>query len=118
MFLRWKVRRLEYDALLSAVVVRSVRTAAGPRQRHVCFLGSVRRSGDYSHPHRFWAEAMAKLDAAGIRDGDRERIEADLERVVPRPAEPDERSPPSPEEQRAARERIDCLRRRAESRRR
>jgi hypothetical protein len=62
MFLRWKRRlisgqyryfgggehrkwgRSPDDWLLSAVVVASERTADGPRQRQVCYLGSVRAS--------------------------------------------------------------------------
>jgi hypothetical protein len=91
MYLRWKRRRVPGYDLLSAVVVASARTAAGPRQRYLCYVGSVRQSewgslrGHYAC--LFWAPALAALDRAGIRGADRERIEAELERAVARPAD-------------------------------
>ena len=92
-----------------AHVVESVRTPAGPRHRQVCYVASYRNLDD-GNPQpkdidgaiimvgrevygseryragRFWETATRNLDRAGIAGDDRARIEAALERVVPRPA--------------------------------
>jgi hypothetical protein len=51
-------------------------------------VGSVRESNwgavGKRYACRFWADAWAALDKAGIRGADRERIEAELEAAVPR----------------------------------
>src|SRR4051812_36755578 len=56
----------------SAVLVESVRTAAGPRHRHICYLGSIWEGCEGRHWHRahFWGTADANLDGAGIAGDD------------------------------------------------
>jgi hypothetical protein len=78
---------------LSAVLVRSVRTPAGPRQRHVAYLGSF--DEDEGDAAGFWASAGRALDRLGLAGQERARIEAALEAKVPRPgaAEPEAASP-------------------------
>jgi hypothetical protein len=80
----------------SAALVRSVRTEAGPRHKHICYLGSVceGREGLIWGSDRFWETAGRNLDKAGITGADRERIEAAVEAVVPKPPPP----PPPPDE--------------------
>jgi hypothetical protein len=93
-FLRWKRRRWADDwrrdedrFTKSAVVVRSVRTEAGPRLKHICFLASVieGREGWDSEQKWFWKAAEQNLDKAGITGADRERITTTLEKTIPRP---------------------------------
>jgi hypothetical protein len=68
----------------SAVLLKSVRTAAGPRQRHICYLGSIREGheGQIGHRIGFWEAAHKGLDGAGIEGDERARIVAALESVV------------------------------------
>jgi hypothetical protein len=110
MFIKWKPGRLtkhcvhwEYSRRL-AYVVESVRTPAGPRHRHVCYVASFIDLGDPkdyrdtaegvtmethgTYAQRcveFWATALPALDRAGITGADRAKLEADLKRVVDRP---------------------------------
>jgi hypothetical protein len=100
MFVKWKRRRLyqtranylwRHDPgwVRAAYLVESVRTAAGPRHRHVCYLGSIREISAHYWCHRapFWAAATRRLDAAGIEGPARSRCEAALQAVVPRVTE-------------------------------
>lgn len=115
MYVRWKRRRrkdhyhYEYDHLepeatrarkviepqwlRAAWLVESVRVAGSPRQRTLAYLGSVREcylapDNRYRvfHCTYFWRSATAKLDALALEAGERARIEAALEAVVPRPS--------------------------------
>jgi hypothetical protein len=96
MFVRWKRRqsRPGYRAKV-AVLVQSVRTAKGPRLKHICYLGSVEEGQERDQWNRrgFWYGVEPNLDKAGITGEDRARILATLEAVVPRP-EPEPERPP------------------------
>jgi hypothetical protein len=93
MFVRWKRRERTRrhqptgEWVRRAVLVRSVRTAAGPRHRHVCYLGSIREGQELDHWHRvdFWASVVRNLSRAGIAKADRGRIVGALQSVVPKP---------------------------------
>jgi hypothetical protein len=87
----------------SAVLVESVRTAAGPRQKVLGYLGSIEEQylGQVGHRVGFWASAEARLDELGPTAEERARIVAALEAVVPRPTD-EERA--AQEERWAARE--------------
>jgi hypothetical protein len=106
MFVRWKrykgayswqsaERRYDYYRARSAVVVQSVRTAAGPRLKHICYLGSISEGHEHDALQRewFWGGVERNLDKAGIAGATRERIVARLEAIVPRP-EPEPERPP------------------------
>jgi hypothetical protein len=72
-----------------ATLVESVRTAAGPRQKHVAYLGSI-KEGDERAPVRqagFWASADEALDRLDLGGDERAQIEAALGAVVPRPTD-------------------------------
>jgi hypothetical protein len=73
------------------VLVESVKGADGkPRQRHIAYLGSVRREEEQNDRYRalWWQHMSAKLDSLGNRipHDERPRIEAALAMKVPRPA--------------------------------
>lgn len=93
MFVRWKRRRMTArkrptgDVVKTAALVRSERTPAGPRLRHVCYLGSIEDKHLDSASARgcFWDKATKSLDAAGIGGEVRQRIEAAIATAVPRP---------------------------------
>jgi hypothetical protein len=67
--------------------MQSVRTAAGPRLRHICYLGSVVERDEQVDwdRRRFWHRVEPNLDKAGITGEVRERVLATLEVAVPRP---------------------------------
>jgi hypothetical protein len=99
MFVRWKQGETcgDIDGLyysMRAYLVRSEWTPRGPRQRVVCYLGSIRRyhgEGDSIHDKliglglkaEFWQRALAALDRAGITGDDRAKVLASLEWVNP-----------------------------------
>jgi hypothetical protein len=93
MFVRWKRRqrtkrgRETGQWVRSAYVVGGVRTEAGPRQKHICYVGSIHEGYEGHHSHRvaFWAGADANLDRAGIAGDDLPPVVAALEAIVPRP---------------------------------
>jgi hypothetical protein len=98
MFVRWKryegalywrsaERRHDYYRARRAVVVQSVRTQAGPRLKHICYLGSISEGHGHDALQRewFWGDVEPRLDKAGIAGEARARIIASLEAVVPRP---------------------------------
>jgi hypothetical protein len=86
MFVKWKRGP---DSTRTAALVNSVRTPAGPRHKHVCYLGTIwtARGPSCLARARFREEAARRLDAAGIEGADRERVEAALEAAVPLPTE-------------------------------
>jgi hypothetical protein len=90
MFVRWK-RWSRQEGVMRAVLVKSVRTPQGVRQRILCYLGSVAtwRHGQWGQ-EVFWSHAGPKLDGLDIPAEEKARITAELERVVPRPPPPDE----------------------------
>jgi hypothetical protein len=70
-----------------AEVVASVRTAAGPRQRCVCYLGAI-GEGDERHEgsaRRFWRDAAGRLRQARIEGADLAGVVAKLEAAIPPP---------------------------------
>jgi hypothetical protein len=74
----------------SAVLVESVRTDRGPRQRHVAYLGTIREGceGMYRNRVDFWRKVDYQLDQVGpviLPRAERARIVAVLAAVVPRP---------------------------------
>jgi hypothetical protein len=99
MFVRWKrrqrTRTTSYghwgtgEWVKSAVLVRSVRTDQGPRQRIVAYLGSIGEGKERYHWHQvgFWEAVDPRLDAAQLDAADRSRIELSLASVVSRPTE-------------------------------
>jgi hypothetical protein len=71
----------------AAVLIRSIRTSAGPRQKHVCYLGSI-HEGDEAKllsRIRFWESVDRKIGAVDISDKERHRILAALDAVVAKP---------------------------------
>jgi hypothetical protein len=70
-----------------AVLVESVRTPAGPRQRYVRHVSSIREKHLDAEAHRryFWECADANLVDAGLSDEERAAAIATMEAVVPRP---------------------------------
>jgi hypothetical protein len=112
MFVKWKRRegiKTQWGTL-SAYLVESVRTAVGPRHKHICYIASIADIEDATGPldiparyagtmlgdrwyraHRFWRAAMDNLARAGIEGDDLVKVAAALERVVERP--PGERPP-------------------------
>jgi len=116
MYVRWKRRtrkarhHYEYDNLepgatrarkvidpewlRTAHLVESVRVNGSPRQRTLAYLGSIRErhldpnaDGSSSFRGFFWRDASAKLDGLTLDPEHRDRIEASLEVVVPRPSD-------------------------------
>jgi hypothetical protein len=71
------------------VLVESVRTATGPRQKYIGYLGSIPSDAenDADAVVEFWVSAESNLRAAGVSGADLARVVAALERVVPRPAD-------------------------------
>ena len=110
MFVRWKNGAVRYCGcyLSSAHLVRSVRTGDGPRQKVVCYIGSISRYEDpftkrrlpFCDRHgkdfgrRFWKSAEKNLTKAGIVGAELERIVSTLELTVPRPVGPTEELTP------------------------
>jgi hypothetical protein len=98
---RWNVarhlgRRSEHGSFESvpvdkwvrlAYLVESVRTPAGPRQRNICYLGSVREGHEQSDYCRgsFWRVAAKNLRKAKVAGADLAGVVAKLEAVVPMP---------------------------------
>jgi hypothetical protein len=93
MYLRWKKGP---SGSRSAVLVAAVRTEAGPRQRHIAYLGSimVRHEKSRANAVKFWESADRALAAADIPEAERARVAGELEAKVPRPAPA--RKPSSP----------------------
>ena len=85
MFVKWKRGR---DSTRTAALVESVRTPAGPRHRHLCYLGTIWTGPGPTCLRRaeFREEAGRRLDAAGIDAAERDRVEAALDAAVPVPA--------------------------------
>jgi hypothetical protein len=96
MFVRWKQGETcgDIDGLYyskRAYLVRSEWTPRGPRQRVVCYLGSIRQYfGEGVEiligrwlKEGFWDRAMAALDRAGITGDDRAKVIAELKEVNP-----------------------------------
>jgi hypothetical protein len=73
----------------SAVLVKTVRTPAGPRHKHICYIGTIREAeiNHYGHRVEFWISVEKNLDAAGIVGEERQTIEAALSAVVEKPDE-------------------------------
>jgi hypothetical protein len=86
---RWKfvTEYVPTFALRSAVLLHSERTPAGPRHRHVCYLGSIREGFEHDPVHGadFWGAVKRRLRKARIEGEDLARVVAKLEETVPRP---------------------------------
>jgi hypothetical protein len=91
MYIRWyrhPLRRRQ-DSRQWVALVESVRTAHGPRQRTVCYLGSIRECYRMAPAHRqaFWATVDKRLAALDIPAMTRQLLERQLVQQVPRPTE-------------------------------
>jgi len=92
MYVRWKKRMRTRQGVptgmyaLTAVLVEGVRVNGKPRQRFVAYLGTIWGIVTAVHGHRlrFWKRVDANLDRL-TEPVDRERTEAKLAEVVPRP---------------------------------
>ena len=93
MFVRWKRKRLSTrkrwgreDHSLTAVLVESQRTDAGPRQRFVKHLGAIPESKLAHHYWLadFWRDVTRALDNLGVDGAARASLEAQVSRRVPR----------------------------------
>jgi hypothetical protein len=93
MFVRWKRRERTRQRkgtgewVKQAVLVQSVRTQDGPRQKYVTYLGSVREGHEDLHWNRlaFWTAVGRNLDRVGVAGALRKRIVTELESVVKKP---------------------------------
>ncbi len=95
MFVRWKTRQLTGSIMrdptksLTAVLVESTRVHGRPRQRFVAYLGRIHENLLEHDSHclyraGFWDTMSVKLDQVN-EPFDREKIEASIAKVVPRP---------------------------------
>ena len=103
MFVRWKRqaltgRSVKYYASkgrskdkLTAILVESHRVDGRPRQRFVCYLGTIREwtvlDRVYWHLVDFWISADKKLDDLQIDQDARQKIETKIAERIPRPTE-------------------------------
>ena len=97
MYIRWKKRKAahrpgyrysgRYCDHYSAVVVETRRVEGKPRQfvvQHLASISDDMRVNEYPQV-AFWRKALTKLDALEITGTERERMEATLLRLIPRP---------------------------------
>ena len=98
MFVRWKRKRLSArkrwggeEHSLTAVLVESQRTEAGPRQRFIKHLGAIPESKLVHHYWLadFWRDVTRALDSISIDAEARAALEAQVARRVPRTSEED-----------------------------
>jgi hypothetical protein len=103
MFVRWQRRqsrkfRYKYEAghrervpidewSRLAYLVASVRTPAGPRQRNICYLASIRegREHDWEARHDFWRKAECNVRELRVEGADLAGVVAKLNTAVPMP---------------------------------
>ncbi len=102
MFVRWKRRKRTYGRggllgeweaeragdSIDVVLVKSLRVDGRVRQKFVCHLAHVHEN-QMDWPGRrvtFWEQVTPKLDALGLDLSERAKIEAQLDRVMPRPS--------------------------------
>jgi hypothetical protein len=93
MFVRWKRRprtkrkQLTGEWVKWAVLVQSVNTESGPRQKYIGYLGSIFEGHEQELGHQigFWEPTERHLDRLGLSREDRARIVASLQSVVPKP---------------------------------
>jgi hypothetical protein len=74
---------------LLARLVESVRVDGKPRQRTLCYLGSIYEDWRESHVHMvcFWRRASVNLAKLNLEQKVRDKIEKDLEAKVAKPDE-------------------------------
>jgi hypothetical protein len=97
MFVRWKEGKRDPRCgcvRQSAYLIKSVWTDAGPRHKHICYIGSIYdpgwdercewHGGPKVHGRDFWLSADRKLAEAGIAGDDLAAIVAGLELAIPR----------------------------------
>jgi hypothetical protein len=103
MYIRWKTKPRDphygYDAdniwrrgaihktnLLVAYLAKSTRVDGKPRQR-ITYLASIKERclEDISHQAHFWGSALENLGASSLPEEQRGKIEAALQKRVPRP---------------------------------
>jgi hypothetical protein len=93
MFIRWRRRplRREADALLYALLVRSVWRQGGSRQQLVGYLASIREQYQQAPAHRqaFWRRVEWRLATSVLDPVVRQRLEHQLATVIPRPTTAD-----------------------------
>jgi hypothetical protein len=95
MYIRWTRRertRLGWpigEYALSARLVECVRVDGKPRQRTLCYLGTIFEDWREGHYHMlgFWKRASANLAKLDLEQKVRDKIEEDLEAVVKKPDE-------------------------------
>jgi len=93
MYVRWTKRERSLRGepngkyALSAKLVECVRVDGKPRQRILCYLGTIREEMRASHYHMvdFWTAASANLAKLDLKKKLQSKIEKDLEQVVARP---------------------------------
>jgi hypothetical protein len=99
MFVHLEVRKRRSGERLFASLLRSVRVDGRPRHQYVAYVGSIdarwlsppaaseRLSFNWTiYRGQFWENAAAALDRCEVGADQRAKIEARLERHVPRPA--------------------------------
>ena len=90
MFIRWKHRQLHrgHDVSHYAVLVENSWRHGAAHQRVVCYLAHIRERYRTAPAHRawFWRRAEARLNQMALTPEIRQRIEARLAEVVPRPS--------------------------------
>jgi hypothetical protein len=75
--------------MLQASIVRAFVNSHGLAQKDIVPLGliSVELINEVSHRHVFWVITEAALDSLGLKIETRERISAELSKIVPLPSE-------------------------------
>jgi hypothetical protein len=93
MFIRWRRRplRREADALLYALLVRSVWHQGRSHQQLVCYLASIREQYQHAPAHRqaFWRRVEWRLATLVLEPALRQRLAHQLATVIPRPTTAD-----------------------------
>ena len=90
--LRGPLKRKRYT--LSAFLVENDRNQGRIKERRIGLLGEIEERFLNSkmpdmkafHQGLFWAKVDKKLDGLGLKTGNRNRIEAQIAQLVPRPA--------------------------------
>jgi hypothetical protein len=82
-----------YGWALDAVLVKSVRTPAGPRLKHIAYLGTI-KWGRFHRPFNrgpFWESVNKNLAKIEMTSKERRTIVRELVKTVPKPRKPQPR---------------------------